>query len=193
MTALRFLCVAIAAISPDIAVAHEAFGDLGPFYTHMLHPAVDPAQGLVLVGTGALLARQPIEAVRPAYAIFALAAALGISVLAVLPLTAPAMRMTGATAIVLGVLVTIGLPLPRWFVALICAAMAAMAAVSFEMSGTAFIIVQKAFGGALGLAVTVLFVWGTLDWTAQRVHPIATAVAGSWITAAGLLVLAIPA
>ena len=38
------LLVAVAAGSPHVALAHDAFGDLGPFYGALLHPLADPAQ-----------------------------------------------------------------------------------------------------------------------------------------------------
>lgn len=97
-----------------------------------------------------------------------------------------------AIAIFAGVLAAVDLQLPRWITAVLCAAVAIVAAMSFDLSGTTITLVQKVIGGALGLAVAVLFVWGTLDWAVKRLHPIAPAVAGSWITAVGLLVLALP-
>jgi hypothetical protein len=189
---LRFPCLVIAALLPDTAFAHEAFGNLGPFYTHMLHPAVDPSQGVLLVGMGALLARQPVETVRSAYAVFALACALAAVILTVLPLTAPGVRLTAATAVLLGIMTAIGLQLPRWFVAVLCVGVAIIAALSFDAAPSTKSI-QTAAGGALGLALTVLFVWGALDWAGERLHPVAAAVAGSWIAAVGLMVMALPA
>lgn len=192
MRSLRFSCLVIAALFPDAASAHEAFGNLGPFYAHMLHPVVDPTQGVLLVGMGALLARQSVETVRSAYTVFAMASALTVVILTVLPLTAPAVQVTAATAVLLGIITAIGLQLPRLFVAVLCVLVAIIAALSSDGAPSTSSI-QTAAGGALGLALTVLFVWGALDWVGERLHPVAAAVAGSWIAAVGLMVMALPA
>jgi hypothetical protein len=56
----------LAAVPLPLA-AHEAFGNLGPFYQVCLHPFADPAKGLVLAAVSVCLARQPVLTVRVAY------------------------------------------------------------------------------------------------------------------------------
>ena len=43
-------------IVPAPALAHDAFGDLGPFYASLLHPLADPLQAALVIGTAAFLA-----------------------------------------------------------------------------------------------------------------------------------------
>lgn len=192
MNPRRLFCVGAAVLLPDTASAHEAFGDLGPFYTHMLHPAVDPAQALVLVGAGALLTRQPIATVKLAYAVLVVAGALAVSILVLVPFASPGLWLTATTTILLGLLTISGMLLPRWMVCALCAAVAVLAASALDMTGTGLAVLQKAIGGALGLAVTVLFFWGFLDFAVRRIHPVSAAVVGSWIAAVGLLILVLP-
>jgi hydrogenase/urease accessory protein HupE len=46
-----------AVIVPSPALAHDAFGDLGPFYASFLHPLADPLQAVLLIGTARLSCR----------------------------------------------------------------------------------------------------------------------------------------
>lgn len=67
-----------ATIAPSSALAHDAFGNLGPFYASFLHPLADPLQAALLVGTAAFLVGRPIEVARVALPVFVAAAALGL-------------------------------------------------------------------------------------------------------------------
>ena len=49
-----------------------------------------------------------------------------------------------------------------------------------------------ALGGAAGIALLALFVWGAVDLATRRVGPVAGAVAGSWIAAIGLMTAVLP-
>ena len=87
-----------ALLAPGPAAAHDAFGDLGPFYVNLLHPLADPAQGLLIAAVAVLLARQPLATVRPAYAALALAGAAAVLLAAFVTLDPPGRRMTGCSA-----------------------------------------------------------------------------------------------
>ena len=45
------------------ARAHDAFGDLGPFYASLLHPLADPMQAALVIGTAAFLAGRALGTV----------------------------------------------------------------------------------------------------------------------------------
>ena len=57
-------------------LAHDAFGDLGPFYASLLHPLADPLQAALIVGTAAFLAGRPLGLTRLAWPVFVGAASL---------------------------------------------------------------------------------------------------------------------
>jgi hydrogenase/urease accessory protein HupE len=68
----------VACLVPAPALAHDAFGDLGPFYASFLHPLADPLQAALLVGTAAFLAGRPLSVTRAALPVFTGVAALTV-------------------------------------------------------------------------------------------------------------------
>ncbi|MCZ0962355.1 hypothetical protein [Paracoccus benzoatiresistens] len=69
------------AFLPEAVRAHDALGDLGPFYANVLHLLADPAQGHVIAALAVFLARQPLAAAQAGFA--ALAASVLAATLAV--------------------------------------------------------------------------------------------------------------
>ena len=179
---------------PGAAAAHDAFGDLGPFYASLLHPLADPAQGLLVAAAAVLLARQPLATVRPAYAALAACGALAVGAHSVAGLAPLGLRATGIAVAALGLVALSGLPpaarrrrddrgrrgrrrRPRRSTCRPAPAPAALAAL----------------GGAAGIALLALLVWGGVDLATRRLGPIAGAVAGAWIAAIGIMSAALPA
>jgi urease accessory protein len=177
---------------PGPAAAHDAFGDLGPFYQAFLHPLADPAQGLLLAATALLLARQPLAIVRPAYA--ALAAG-GLSALVIgtsITLPAPGLRTMTVVALLLALAALLN-PRPGAVTAsVLAAALGSLAAISFDpVSGTRTALLTV-LGGAVGIALVTLFIWGVADWADRRVSPFATSVAAAWVGAIALMAAVLP-
>ena len=108
------LLVAVAAGSPDVALAHDAFGDLGPFYGALLHPLADPAQGLILAGIAVVLARQPLATVRLAWLALALSGAVTVLSGAWVELAGPGPGVASLAGVVLGLLALSGRDLGLW-------------------------------------------------------------------------------
>jgi hypothetical protein len=184
----------VAAASP--VAAHDAFGDLGPFYQAALHPLADPAQGLLLVATALLLARQPRASVRPAYAALVIAAGVTLAAASFLHLPAPGLRTMAVAALALA-LATLLAPRPGPTGATLAAALfgAALALPLAPETGTA---VPRAallglIGGALGIAIVTLWLWGAAEWADRRISPLATSVAAAWVGAIALMTAALPA
>jgi hypothetical protein len=183
----------LAVLAPGPALAHDAFGDLGPFYANLLHPLADPAQGLLIAALAVLLARQPLTTVRPAYAGLALAAAAAVALGPLQAFDPLGLRTTGLAAAGLGTLALLGLrlgPVPATAIAGVLAALAGLAVElprSLVDGGLSFL------GGALGIAIGALLLWGLVDLAVRRIGPVAGAVAGSWVAAVGIMAAALPA
>jgi hypothetical protein len=177
-------CVLLTLV-PGASSAHDAFGDLGPFYAALLHPLADPAQGLILVAAGVLLARQPLATVRPAYA--ALACAGGAAVLLGAAAAPPGLALSAVAATALGLAALSGVAFGRWPVVALAAAAAVCAGLAIDLPPGFRAAALSALGGTLGIALAGLLVWGLVDALQRRLGRVAGAVAGSWIAATGLI------
>ncbi len=174
-------------------MAHDAFGDLGPFYASLLHPLADPAQGLLLAAVAVLLARQPLATVRPAYAALALCGALAVASHAVASAPPFGLRATGLVVAALGLIAVTGRRMPAPLAALLAAAVAVAAGLTIDLPEAGRAAMLSALGGAAGIALFALLVWGGVDFASRRLGPIAGAVAGAWIAAIGVMSAALPA
>ncbi len=188
----RLIAVTLAAI-PVPAAAHDAFGDLGPFYAALLHPLADPVQGLMLAAVALFLARQPIDTVRPAYAT-AVAAGLGVLVLGQVIALPSAGQVALLTATLIAALAVLFKPVPDAVAAcLLAGLLGGLGALSFDQVTGGRVAVLTVLGGAASIALVTLFVWGAADWANRRLSPYATLVAASWVAAVALMVAVVPA
>lgn len=184
---------AAATLAPGAASAHDAFGDLGPFYASLLHPLADPAQGLLIASVAVLLARQPLATVRPAYAALVVGGALAVALHGMAALAAPGMRGTGLAVAALGLVAVLGLRLPAVVAAGLAAAVAVAAGLAVDLPPGSRAATLAAAGGAAGIALFALLVWGGVDYASRRLGRTAGAVAGAWIAAIGVMSAALPA
>jgi urease accessory protein len=182
-----------AALLPGAASAHDAFGDLGPFYASLLHPLADPAQGLLIAAVAVLLARQPLATVRPAYAALALCGALAMALPLVAAPAPPGPRATGLAVAALGLAAVLGLRLPAAVAAGLAAAVALAAGLAVDLPPGGRAAGLAAAGGAAGIALGALLVWGGVDYASRRLGRVAGQVAGAWIAAIGVMSAALPA
>jgi hypothetical protein len=182
-----------AAILPNLAAAHDAFGDMGPFYANLLHPAADPAQGVALAGAAAFLARQPLDTVRPAYAALALGGAMA-TLAAITGLAPPPPPLLAA---ILACLLGAGAVLPFRLPGLAAAPLAGGAGVAAGLALSAGPGLRDAalglLGGALGVALAPLLLWGAMDLAIRRIGPVVGAVIGAWVAAVGIMTAALGA
>jgi hypothetical protein len=187
------LAVLAFGLVPEAALAHDAFGDLGPFFGALLHPLADPAQGLLLAATATLLARQPVAGVRVAYAVL-LAGCLAITLVQALwPMNAPSAQFIGALAAALGLLALWGVALRTGLLAAVAGGAAVLAGLAADgLGGDGRSDLLAALGGMAGTALFVLLLWAALDALQDRLGRVAGAVAASWVAAVGLMVAALP-
>lgn len=182
-----------AALVPGAGSAHDAFGDLGPFYASLLHPLADPAQGLLIAAVSVLLARQPLATVRPAYAALVACGTLAAALHLVASPAPVGLRATSLAVAVLGLVAVSGWRLPMVLAAVLAAAVAVTAGLAVELPPGGRAAALAAAGGAAGIAILALLVWGGVDFASRRLGPIAGAVAGAWIAAIGVMSAALPA
>ena len=181
-----YLVAALAAL-PTPTLAHDAFGDLGPFYANLLHPMADPMQAALGLGTAAFLAGRSLNTVRLALPGFVASAALSYLFLGWRFGVTAAPIMASAVAIAVGAAAM--LP-ERW---------TPVAAALVLVTGTgAFVglspdqpmpsdLAQAILGTLLGIAAFILIAWAMFDATARHVSRLAPAIVGSWVAAVGLL------
>lgn len=174
-------------VAPGAALAHDAFGDLGPFYASLLHPLADPMQAALVIGTAAFLAGRSLGTVRVALPVFAAAAALSHLVLSWYLGVMPASLLAAAAAVAVGGAAT--LP-DRWTRLpsglLLVAATGAITGLAPDRPPAEGAL-QPILGTVLGTGLLATLAWAGLDAVARRVSPLAPAVAGSWVAAVGLL------
>jgi hypothetical protein len=179
-----------AVLAASAARAHDAFGDLGPFYAGVLHPLANPLQGALMVGVAALAAPRSAAGARAVLTGFVTAAVLA-SLFAAFGLIQAANQPTlAAVSIVVGIAAT----LPRRV--LPSAALMLLGAGAGLIAGAAGDItepVQPAplAGAILGLGLLPLLLWGAIEALHQRVSPWAPAVIGSWVAALGVMLAAL--
>lgn len=188
---MRRLVALALALAPGAAAAHDAFGDMGPFYASLLHPLADPAQGVALAGAAAMLARQPLDVVRPAFAVLALggAAAAVVATAGAAPGLPP--QALAALAAVLGLAALAGSAAPFALALVLAGATGAVAGLALSAIGGGRDAALAMLGGAAGVALTTLFMWGAVDLAVRRLGPVAGMVAGSWAAAVGLMTAAL--
>lgn len=174
------------------ARAHDAFGDLGPFYASLLHPLADPSQTVLLAGFAVLLARQPHDTVRRGYGLHAATAALTVGVLAIAALPTPPAWSMGLAAALLGLASLLGQRLPATLVLVFGVAAAVLAGLAGERPEGLRQALLATLGAGLGLATAALLLWSAFDLLRHRLGEIACAVVGSWVAAIGIMTAAVP-
>ena len=188
----RQLPVALLLAIPGSASAHTAISGVGDFFGGVLHPLTTPAHLLVLLGLGLLAGRQTPLNLKTPLAVF-----IPVSAVALL-LTTTGMVKTVypplliGFALVAGVLVAWGKPLPApALTALFALAALALGLDSAVETGAASTIVKTLLGTWLGLTLAVVDIAYYLSFcTKQKWQQVGVRVAGSWITAASFMILA---
>jgi hypothetical protein len=193
MTFQRIACGLAFALIPGPALAHDAFGNLGPFYQGLLHPVADPAQGLLLVAAAVLLARQPVASVRKAYLALLLCGVIAIAVHFFVTVPPLKTQVVGALAAVLGGLALTGVSLPVMITVALAGGVAILSGLSGDQTTDFRNGLLAGAGMSIGAPLLVLFLWCFLDFLQKKLGRVAGAVAGSWVAAVGVMTAALPA
>ena len=184
---MRRSVVVLAAAAPAPAMAHDAFGDLGPFYASFLHPLADPLQAALILGAAAYLAGRPLGTVRIALPLFVAVAALSLLLATRRPDLVPGTLALASVLVATGGAALLPARMtPAW----VSFALVALAGVFAGLAPGGIAApdgLQPLAGGTLGIAVLATLAWVALDALSRRISPVAPAVAGSWVVALGLL------
>lgn len=175
-------------LAPAPVRAHDAFGDLGPFFGSLLHPLADPLQAALLAGTAAYLAGRRLDAVRRALPVFAAALVSAQVALALVPEVEVPTLLVAATALLIGAAAIVpDQSLPRWFGLILVAVAGALAGLAPGALPQASAL-QSFFGNLLGVAMLTILLWSAFDAAARRLSPLAPRVVGSWVAAIAIIV-----
>ena len=185
-------CAVVAALWPAVAEAHSPIKGLGTFYNYMLHPLLVPAHALLLVAVALMLGQQGRDRAGTGIILFALSlvAGLAISGAGMDANLGEPLLLSGS--LIVGGTVSLGRRLPR--IAVFAAAAIAGLVIGFdsapETSGTRDTVLAYA-GLTTGILYLATVVCGLTVGLLEHWQRIAVRIAGSWIVAASVMVLAL--
>jgi urease accessory protein len=182
--------------SSDPAFAHVPIAGVDGFPGGLLHPLLVPAHALALLGLGLLIGQQPAGPRLTPWLLFTLALVAGLGAIAFAVGETPANDLVLACAAVAGLLVALAGPFPpsisratSWALATVAGAAIGLDSppdvVSLEL-GIAMLI-----GTGLGASAALAAVIQCTTRLARDWQRIAVRIAGSWIAASAILVLAL--
>ncbi len=172
------------------ARAHTTIEGIGEFYNGLLHPAVVPAHAIVLVGLGLLLGQQGVAHLWRALPVFA--AALAVALLASGQAAVPAAASwLLVAALACGLLLASAMHLPIAAGTVLALATAALVGLDSapDLVGAERLLTLA--GTWLSASFAVLWFFALADVGRRPWQQVAVRVAGSWIAAASLMVLAL--
>lgn len=173
-------------------LAHVAIEGWSDFANGAIHPLVNPAQVLVVIGIALLIGRQDPLRIRGPILVFAITAVIALA------LTAAGIGgsiwqpvLTG-TALCLGLLIAIGRPVPPMVVMGFCAlSAAALSLDSGVESGSWSAKLQVLTGTWFSTCLMVLYLsLASSNATGKLWAVTAVRIGGSWLVATALMVLA---
>jgi len=164
------------------------------FTSGALHPLMTPAHVLVLLSLGLCVGQHPPLRLKIPLSVFAAASAMALGWTMTGRIAGVHQAILASVALAAGAVVAIGKPLPVWVRAIFCGAGAlAIGLDSGADAATGLAVVSTLLGTWLALMLCVLngahYVSLAAEKNKQWIH-IGIRVAGSWIVAISLLVVA---
>ena len=186
----RGLPVALLLAVPATAGAHTVISGVGDYFSGVLHPFTTPAHLLLLLGLGLLVGRQAPLKLKTPLAVFIPISALALTTTGLVKTVYPPVLIS--LALLAGALVALARrPPPLAIRGLFGVAALALGLDSAADNATGWGIVKTLLGTWTGLIIlladTAYYSSRFTRWQWQRVG---LRVAGSWITAAALMILA---
>jgi len=189
---LRWLPVALLLALPASASAHTVASGVGYFFGGVLHPLTTPAHVLLLLGLGIYLGQQVPLKLKTSLFVFVpvSALALGLTITGLVKTVPPPLIIS--LALLAGVLVALEIPPAAWVSrGLFVLAALAVGLDSAVETGTGWVVVKTLLGTWTGLIIIVADVaFYSSKFTKWQWQRVGLRVAGSWITAASLMILA---
>jgi len=179
---------------PAGAEAHTAVKGMSSFMSGALHPALTPAHVLVLLGLGLMIGQHLPLRLGLALRAFAPVAAVGLAITTTGAVAAVHPAVLSVVALCLGGLVAWGRPLPAPTTGFLVALSALVLGLDSGVeSGGAKVVVETLFGTWVSLNVLFLSLIYYVSLAAEAKKQwlnIGIRVAGSWILAISVLMLA---
>jgi urease accessory protein len=186
------IAAAMLLVGPGVAQAHVVIPGVGGFEGGVLHPLLVPSHAMALIALGLLLGAQPARARLWLIAAFVLSMALSFELVSLAFATASAELAALLLAAITGLLLASGWKVPGPAAALLSVGLGA--AILFDsvpavptVRETVITLCGTALSATALIAVAA-FLSATLPAFWQR---IGVRVAGSWIAASAILVLAL--
>jgi hypothetical protein len=177
---------------PSLAEAHSPIKGFGTFYSHLLHPLLVPAHALLLIGAALVLGQQGRSGARVGLVALGLAFAAGLTVTKAGAIDGVREQVLLFGALVIGGAVSLGKRMPIVLTVLVAAG--AGIAIGLD-SATDTAGQREAFLAFAGVSIGVLYlailITGLTVGLTQHWHRVGVRIAGSWIVAASVLVLAL--
>ncbi len=176
---------------PEI-LGHVAVEGWSDFANGAIHPVVNPAQLLVVVGLSLLIGRQDPLRIRGPMQVFGICAAMALGLTAAGIGGAVYKPVLSAIALGLGLLIAIGRPTPPVVVTCLCALCATTLGLDSGSESDGWAGKAQALVGTwLSLCVLVMYVSLAISNSTGKPWAVtAVRILGSWLVAIALMVLA---
>jgi urease accessory protein len=188
----RGLPVALLLAVPATAGAHTVISGVGDYFSGVLHPFTTPAHLLLLLGLGLLVGRQaPLKLKTPLAVFIPISAlALALTTTGLVKTVYPPILI--GLALLAGALVALGKPLPARAGGVVFALAAlALGLDSAADNATGWGIAKTLLGTWTGLIIALADIaYYSSKFNQWQWQQVGLRVAGSWITAASLMILA---
>ncbi|MEE2732498.1 MAG: HupE/UreJ family protein [Pseudomonadota bacterium] len=185
------LVVGVVLAAPARAFAHSPIEGMNDFYNGVLHPALVPSQLMLLIALGLYLGQRDVAQNQAPIASFLVAAALGLMVTGFTPVVDLQLPVL-ATTIVVGALVAADWQwgrLGRMALGLVAGLLLGLDSAQASLTGLTRLVAL--FGCYIGMTLLLIFPMALADrFNQQEWQRIGVRVTGSWLVAAGVMVVA---
>ncbi|MBT8148197.1 MAG: HupE/UreJ family protein [Gammaproteobacteria bacterium] len=192
----RVILGVLALITPVLAQAHSPYPGVRGFYVGALHPLTTPSHVLLIIAISIVLGIRVTEGRMRYLATIFSATAAGLILAFVLASFFPSALLILLLTTVLGILIIVPASLPGWALVVLAGASGFLLALESIPDPGVFLDVLITVVGSL-VGIHYLIMYGSkgasyaLDRWDSQVMQIGIKVVGSWITAIGLLMLAL--
>jgi urease accessory protein len=177
---------------PGMAEAHAPIEGLGTFYAHLLDPLVAPSHGMLLVAVALLCGQQGRDSARRGVVAFCVAVALGLFATQSGAMGGVREQVLLAASLVIGAAVCLGRPVGRVITVLAAAGAGLLLGFDTEIDGATPRETALTLAGlASGFFYTLILIAGLTVGLKTHWRRVGVRIAGSWIVAASVLVLAL--
>jgi urease accessory protein len=177
---------------PGLAEAHAPIAGLGIFYAHLLDPFVAPSHGLLLIAAALMCGQQGRDSARRGVVAFCVAFALGLIAAQSGAIGGVREQVLLAASLVMGAAVCLDRPIGGVLTALAAAGAGVLLGLESGTAGeTPRETALTLAGLATGFFYLLILIAGLTVGFKTHWHRVGVRIAGSWIVAASVLVLAL--